>query len=384
MAIVSVIFCVLYLYFLILQCVFSNIFVQASILLMTISFSFAYLYKVLIESIERTKIYIHPITRANKDSTIILELFPSIILLSFMISLWSICGIIPTYWQLVFALVTPFVSCQLFEWYEFYVQRSQSPRKIACFFCKTPFQKHQLEINDFLTSNEIADNQAGITKCNINTALCLKCSYPLTRETIGLNITSIGYSKYHKFSECLQCKDYFRPDLGAVCRRDLVTDFIHPLQTEDLAKSIQIIASSKCRWCGYYSQSFPTFTLSSMKDEMHQFLTGSETRRDVTPPQVPMGKFIKYYSAQPRLIEVSRSYDSHKAGLIVKEIEDMLQRDSEDNNYLSKKYSIIDHSDELRKIKFLSANDKRQAIRLLNQWTGSSQIIKESLPSDYI
>jgi hypothetical protein len=340
----------------------SNHLLEISIFFLIISFLSAHVYKALVKSVIQIPIYIDPLKREIKDSSAtIVKLFNFMMRLSLIISTFSFCFFLSSGWSFIIPGIVVWLSD---KYYSNYIAQYLPTREVACASCKKSLKQYLIEIDDLLTDIEMANNRAGTTECIANIALCSDCSFPLTRETIGLKIKpfkTVAYRSHDEYlNECPHCRYYFQPSL--IYKNRLAICFMHPVRAGQSDKPVSVICSRQCEHCGYYSQSFPQFTLSSIEYEIREHLFGPETK--------------KYYGTAKE--EISRKYDYQKAKLIIQEIEDMLECDSQGTNYLLKSYDIVDSFNQLKRIKFLSEYDKKKTIKLLSTWKDSVHIVTDA------
>lgn len=234
--------------------------------------------------------------------------------------------------------------------------RINSARTICCASCKRIMKRYSLEINDFLTNIELAENQAGLTECSINTTLCPKCDFPLTRETVGLKIISLDKSKFdfeHSLGEltfksksCL-CSHCYQFSYSKESWRELL--YSPPVRAQRLGESGYVISSSYCRFCGLYSRVHHQITLSDVEwaikririlnsEEYHW--SNHDISRDI------YGATNIYYDLKNEVIDIVQCCLSGE-------------------DYFSRNYKIIDSSSALINIKFLSVDDLEKAIKLI-------------------
>jgi hypothetical protein len=205
-------------------------------------------------------------------------------------------------------------------------------RKRHCAFCKTPFIKQDIQVIDFLYETELAEYHAGLIQCRVNTEFCLDCSFPISRETLDLSISSLMKDES---TICLKCKNH----------TFIVRNISEILTTERIGDAGYRNFMQQCNYCGCQVEKQPCITLSSLG------------------PTIKSAIYDQYRT----------QYQSYCSSLIAA-IQRMIRLDRAGENRLSEPYPIIDNSrlrknrtPSLREIKYLSTDDLERAIEFINK-----------------
>ncbi|MBD2326014.1 hypothetical protein [Alkalinema sp. FACHB-956] len=225
-------------------------------------------------------------------------------------------------------------------------------RKRHCAFCKTPFIKQDIQAIDFLHDTELAEYHAGLIQCRVNTEFCLDCSFPISRETLDLSISSFIKDES---TICPKCKN----------RTFIVRNISEILTTERIGDAGYRNFMQQCNYCGCQVEKQPRITLLSLE------------------PTIKSAIYDQY----------TTQYQSYSSSLIAA-IQRMIRLDRAGKNRLSEPYHIIDNArlrknrtPSLREIKYLSTDDLERAIEFIHKCVErrevEEQAIADSAPDPY-
>jgi hypothetical protein len=312
----------------------------------------------------KTPIYIHPSTKVVLEDTASRVTFSSERSLNrgqgfFFLALFAFIGAImcsfgeSSIWAGQFAskvisigLVTTLVLCVILGGlglffivvaYGIYFNRIgkvehelMSKRERLCGSCRKPFSKYVMEVTDFLNDVELAEYHAGKLQCVLDSELCSRCSFPLTRQTLNLRLSPIMRDESVK---CPQCKNYTFTQIK-------VSD---PVRAEQIGEAGYKVFERRCNGCGHQVQRQPRITLSSLEPAIKSAVNRHS-----------QGGWERYCLD------------------LKSEIELMIQCDETGKDRFKQKYKLVnatyfsgDATPSLRELKYLSTDDRRKAIKLL-------------------
>jgi hypothetical protein len=214
-------------------------------------------------------------------------------------------------------------------------------RKRYCISCKTPFVKKDIKAIDFLHEAELVEYHAGLLKCSVNTEFCLNCSFPISRETLNLTVSSLMRDES---TICPKCRN----------RTFTLNNISEPFPAQCLGEAGYKDFMQKCDYCGHQIEKQPRIRLSSLESA------------------------IKYE------INHQSEYKSYGSNLVAI-IHRMIQHDRSRENRFIESYPIIDtaqlrknRTPSLREIKYLSTDDLKRAIELIDKCIKAREIEEQA------